>query len=61
MVSCARGGITEKAKGNLLRTRYAQDVQAAGRKYFPGVVAVGEENLIRDDLAPFGFEFRKAQ
>jgi zinc protease len=41
-----------------------QDVQAAGRKYFPAwrmtVVAVGEEQVIKDELAPFGLEFQKA-
>ncbi len=42
-----------------------QDVQAAGRNYFPAwrmtVVAVGEEQVIKDELAPFGLEFQKAQ
>ncbi len=41
-----------------------QDVQAAGRKYFPAwrmtVIAVGEEQVIKDELAPFGLEFQKA-
>jgi len=41
-----------------------QDIQAAGRKYFPAwrmtVVAVGEEQVIKDELAPFGLEFQKA-
>ncbi len=41
------------------------DVQAAGKKYFPAwrmtVVAVGEEKVIREELAPFGLEFQKAQ
>jgi predicted Zn-dependent peptidase len=40
-----------------------EDVQAAGRKYFPAsrmtIVAVGEENVIKDELAPFGLEFHK--
>jgi zinc protease len=40
------------------------DVEAAGRKYFAAsrmtVVTVGEEKVIRDELAPFGLEFRKA-
>jgi zinc protease len=40
-----------------------QDVQAAGRKYFPAwrmtVVAVGEEQVIKDELGPFGLEFQK--
>jgi len=43
----------------------AADVAAAGKKYFPAwrmtVVAVGEEKVIRDELAPFGLEFRKAE
>ncbi len=42
-----------------------EDVQAAGRKYFPAwrttVVAVGEEKVVKDELAPFGLEFQKAQ
>lgn len=41
-----------------------EDVQAAGRKFFPAwrttVVAVGEEKVIRDELAPFGLDFQKA-
>jgi predicted Zn-dependent peptidase len=40
------------------------DVKQVGRKYFPAarmtVVAIGEENVIRNELAPFGFEFKKA-
>jgi predicted Zn-dependent peptidase len=43
----------------------AQDVEAAGRKYFPAgrmtVVAVGEEKVIKNELAPFGLEFRQVQ
>jgi len=35
-----------------------------GRKYFPAwratVVAVGEEKVIKEQLAPFGLEFQKA-
>ncbi len=42
-----------------------EDVQAIGRKYFPAwrmtVVAVGEEQVIKEELAPFGREFQKAQ
>jgi len=42
-----------------------EDVQAAGRKYFPAwrttVVAVGEEDVVKDELTPFGLEFQKAQ
>jgi predicted Zn-dependent peptidase len=41
-----------------------EDVQAAGAKYFPAsrmtVVAVGDENVIKKELAPFGMEFTKA-
>jgi zinc protease len=41
-----------------------EDVQAAGRKYFPAwrttVIAVGEEKVIKDELTPFGLEFQKA-
>jgi len=42
-----------------------EDVQKAGQKYFPAarmtVIAVGEESVIRDQLAGFGFEFKKAE
>jgi zinc protease len=42
-----------------------EDVKMAGRRYFPAarmtVVAVGEEPVIREQLAPFGFEFKKAE
>jgi zinc protease len=41
----------------------AAEVQEAGRKYFPAwrmtTVAVGEEKVIKDELAPFGLEFKK--
>ncbi len=41
------------------------EVEAAGSKYFPAsrmtVVAVGDENVIKKELAPFGLEFSKAQ
>lgn len=41
-----------------------EDVEAVGRKYYPAwrmtVVTVGEEKVIKDELAPFGLEFRKA-
>lgn len=40
-----------------------QDVLAVGRAYFPAwhmtVVAVGEEQVIKDELAPFGVQFQK--
>ena len=43
----------------------AEDVEAAGRKYYPSwrmtVVTVGEEKVIKEQLAPFGLEFQKAQ
>jgi zinc protease len=43
----------------------AKEVDEAGRKYFPfsrmTVVAVGDENVIKQQLAPFGVEFKKAQ
>jgi zinc protease len=42
-----------------------EDVEAVGRKYYPAwrmtVVAVGEEKVIKDELSPFGLEFKKAQ
>jgi zinc protease len=41
-----------------------KDVDAAGAKYFPAyrqtIVAVGEENVIRQQLAPFGLELQPA-
>jgi len=42
-----------------------EDVEKASRKYFPvsrmTVVAVGEENVVREQLAPFGLEFKKVE
>ncbi len=42
----------------------AQDVEAVGRKYFPAsrqtVVTVGEEKVIREQLAPFGVPINRA-
>jgi zinc protease len=42
----------------------AQEVEAAGQKYFPAsqrtIVAVGEEKVIREQLAPFGIPIRTA-
>jgi zinc protease len=42
----------------------AEEVQQAGRTYFPmwrmTTVAVGEEKVIKDELSPFGLEFKKA-
>ena len=41
-----------------------KDVDAAARKYFPAsrmtIVAVGEEKVVRDELAPFGLEIKLA-
>ena len=43
----------------------AKDVEEAGRIYFAfsrmTVVTVGDENVIKEQLAPFGVEFKKAQ
>jgi len=51
-------------QGQKIENVTPQDVQAASRKYFPAwrmtVVAVGEEQVIKDELAPFGLEFQKA-
>jgi zinc protease len=51
-------------QGQKIQKVTPQDVQAAGRAYFPAwrmtVVAVGEEQVIKDELAPFGLEFQKA-
>jgi predicted Zn-dependent peptidase len=42
----------------------AREIEAAGQKYFPAshqtVVAVGEEKVIKDQLAPFGLEIKPA-
>ena len=41
-----------------------EDVEKASRKYFPVsrmTVAVGEENVVREQLAPFGLEFKKVE
>jgi predicted Zn-dependent peptidase len=42
----------------------AKDVEAMGGKYFPGarqtIVAVGEEKVIKEQLAPFGLEEKPA-
>jgi predicted Zn-dependent peptidase len=54
------GALTEK-----IAKVSASDVEAASRKYFPAsrmtVVAVGDEKVIKEQLAPFGMEFTKAQ
>jgi predicted Zn-dependent peptidase len=54
------GALTEK-----ISKVTAADVQAAGRKYFPAsrmtFVAVGDEKVIKEELAPFGVEFTKAK
>jgi zinc protease len=43
----------------------AREVEAAGARYLPAaqqtIVAVGEEKLIRDQLAPFGIEIKTAK
>ena len=53
------------AQGQKIEKVTGPDIQAAGRKYFPAwrmtVVAVGEEQVIKEELAPFGLEFRKVQ
>ncbi len=45
--------------GKKIDATTAADVDAAARKYFParnvGIVAVGEEKVVRDAFAPFGF------
>ena len=48
---------------NILKAK-AADVEAAGEKYFPAareaVVTVGEEKVIRQQLAPFGVPVKPA-
>ena len=42
-----------------------EDVEKAGRSYFPAwrmtIVAVGEEKVVKEQLAPLGFEFKKSE
>lgn len=51
-------------ESNRIQKVTAQEVEAVGRKYFPAprqaVVAVGEEKVIRDQLAAFGMELKAA-
>jgi zinc protease len=43
----------------------AGDVEAVGKKYFPAsrqtIVAVGEQEVIEDQLAPFGLAIHKVE
>jgi len=52
-------------EGEKLQQVSSNDVRDAGRKYFPmwrmTTVAVGEEAVIKDELSPFGLEFKKVQ
>ena len=52
-------------EGPQIEKTSAQEVEQAGRRYFPAwrmtVVAVGDENVIRQEMAPFGLELQKAQ
>jgi predicted Zn-dependent peptidase len=52
-------------EGDAIENVKAKDVNEAGRKYFPfsrmTVVAVGDENVIKRQLALFGLEFKKSQ
>ena len=56
---------TAWTEGELIESVKAKDVDEAGRKYFPlsrmTIVAVGDENVIKQQLAPFGLEFKKSQ
>ncbi|HKS68522.1 MAG TPA: hypothetical protein VJR26_14875, partial [Candidatus Acidoferrales bacterium] len=49
-------------EGRRIEKVTAADVDAAGQKYFPAVrmavVAVGEENVIKQAFAPFGMPVR---
>lgn len=53
------------AEGQKIANVSVQQIQDAGRKYFPmsrmTVVAVGDANVIKNQLAPFGFEFKQVQ
>lgn len=50
-------------EGGKLENVSAEQIQDAGRKYFPmsrmTVVAVGDETVIKKELEPFGYEFKK--
>ncbi len=52
-------------EGEKIQQVSSNEVREAGRKYFPmwrmTTVAVGEEQVIKDELAPFGLEFKKVQ
>jgi len=52
-------------QGQVIEKVSSKDVEAAGRKYFPAwrmsVVAVGDEQVIKEQLSPFGLEFQKAE
>jgi len=52
-------------EGESIESVKAKDVDEAGQKYFPlsrmTIVAVGDENVIKQQLAPFGLEFKKSQ
>jgi predicted Zn-dependent peptidase len=52
-------------EGEKVKAVTADNVEAAGAKYFPmsrmTIVAVGDENVIRQQLAPFGLELSKSQ
>jgi zinc protease len=53
------------AKGDKILKTSPEQIEEAGRKYFPmsrmTVVTVGDENVIKTQLAPFGVEFQKVQ
>lgn len=53
------------AEGEKIENVSLQQIQDAGRKYFPmsrmTVVAVGDSDVIKNQLAPFGFEFKQVQ
>jgi predicted Zn-dependent peptidase len=53
------------AEGEKILNVSAEQIQEAGRKYFPmshmTVIAVGDENALKTQLAPFGLELKRVQ
>ena len=52
------------AEGQKVKATTAADVDAAAKKYFPAsrmtIVAVGEESVVKEALAPFGLTVQPA-
>jgi zinc protease len=52
-------------QGQAIEKVSAKEIEGVGKKYYPAwrmtVVAVGDEQVIKDQLSPFGFEFQKSE